>query len=335
VVEPFALARRLRTPIHHRTDAESEIRRLLGSSTFARAAVAYWGAGAVEQLEIEKLAGRDAIIVCDLMSGACNPGVIEKLQTCLGHKRVLTRDYLHAKIWLTDKGAIVGSSNASASGLGFEGGELRSSIEANVFTDDPTVLTSIEGWFDGLIRGSKEISADDMKLARIRWKHRRAARPRLYPGEQTASSLLGALRTTPEAFADRNFIVWVYSQGTQSKEAERITAAERVTRGNKTIQSWEDPDSPLPPAGALVLEFDLNKDTRRATLDGLWQVLKDDPLKKTKRGNLLLCKHVPTVAGLPLGDRKSWEAAASNAAKTGREEWPIEEFSRLFLRSTS
>jgi hypothetical protein len=126
-----------RTTLLSGLHTESEIKKLLESSSQIRAAVAYWGADAMEQLGIEGLAGRDVIIICDLMSGACNPDEIERLQKYLGRQRVLMRDNLHAKVWLTEKGAIVGSSNASANGLGFERAELRGSIEANLL---PTIL---------------------------------------------------------------------------------------------------------------------------------------------------------------------------------------------------
>jgi hypothetical protein len=55
------------------SDVEREAKEL-------RVAVAYWGGGSVDRLDIKSVAGNDTTIVCDLMSGACNPIEIECLQ---------------------------------------------------------------------------------------------------------------------------------------------------------------------------------------------------------------------------------------------------------------
>jgi hypothetical protein len=109
-------------------DVERRAAELISQAHEVRVAVAYWGSGSFkwfERFDAESLASKDVVIVCDLMSGACNPDEIERLQKTLGKPGVRTRDRLHAKVWLTDRGAIVGSSNVSANGLGFEGDELK------------------------------------------------------------------------------------------------------------------------------------------------------------------------------------------------------------------
>jgi hypothetical protein len=62
----------------------AEVRQLVETSSKIRIAVAYWGSGAGERVRLGNLAGRDIIIVCDLMSGACNPSEIEELWKDLG-----------------------------------------------------------------------------------------------------------------------------------------------------------------------------------------------------------------------------------------------------------
>jgi phosphatidylserine/phosphatidylglycerophosphate/cardiolipin synthase-like enzyme len=128
--------------------AKTAIRELLPKAERIRVAVAYWGAGAVDQLAIADLHGRDMIVLCDVMSAGCNPKEIKRLQKILGKQRVLTRNRLHAKVWLTDRGAILGSSNASANGLGHEGDETKGLVEANILIEDRSALTSIERWFE-------------------------------------------------------------------------------------------------------------------------------------------------------------------------------------------
>jgi len=312
-------------------DVEREAKRLISQPGRLRVAVAYWGDGSVERLDIEKTGDSDVTIVCDLMSGACNPIEIKRLQGIFGESRILMRDRLHAKVWLTDREAIVGSSNISANGLGFEGDELKGSIEANLLVDDIKTLAAIGRWFENdVMEGARKITEVDFQEACRRWKRHRANRP----PPSARGSFLDVLRTNPSFFADRNFVVWVYEPHTLSSAAEEIVATERKRRHNDTIEVWENIEGSIPPPGAFVLEFHIGPRTRRARLDGLWQVLQDKPfVKKNQHCNVLLCKSASKILDLPLGNRKPWESAATLAAAndTGRTEWTIEEFSREFL----
>jgi hypothetical protein len=74
---------------------EAHVRKILASNKSIRAAVAYWGNGAVRRLGIKK--GQSVTVICDLLSGCCNPREIKRLRAAIGAKRVLTHDRLHAK----------------------------------------------------------------------------------------------------------------------------------------------------------------------------------------------------------------------------------------------
>jgi PLD-like domain len=310
------------------------LRAMLATGGRVRVAVAYWGVGSLDRLDIRirSAADNDIIVVCDLMSGACNPAEIERLQKILGESRVLTRDQLHAKVWLTDRGAIVGSSNASANGLGFEGDELEGSIEANIFVDNAETLAAISRWFENDVLGeARKITKPGFREAHRRWKRRRVTRPLL----SKQGSLLGAIRVDPTSLANRNVSVWVYEHTGLSRWASRSLESEQKARRDNSIDCWENAERP-PPAGAYVLDFDAVEGVT-AQLDGLYQVLSDEPLRNTKNGTLLLCKPVKRILGLPLGDQTSWERAASAAAKSKphREEWGIEDFRKRFLSSAA
>ena len=81
--------------------------------------------------------GKNVRIICDLLSGACNPVEIEKLKGLDG-VRVRTRDRLHAKVWIGGNDVIVGSANASHNGLpGDDEDAANASIEAAVESHDP------------------------------------------------------------------------------------------------------------------------------------------------------------------------------------------------------
>jgi hypothetical protein len=312
-------------------DVEREAKELISQAARIRVAVAYWGSGSFKRIDAESLVNKDIVIVCDLMSGACDAAEIESLQKTLGKSRVLTRDRLHAKVWLADRGAIVGSSNVSANGLGFEGDELKGSIEANVFIDDAEAAAAIDSWFENdVLDEAREIKKADFKEARRRRKRHRITRPQPF----TEGSLLEALRMTPSSFADRAFVVWVEEELPDLDPwADHILLSEQKARSNSRILCWQDVEDPVPPQGSHILEFQVDKNGK-AGLDGLYQILGDDPLVKRRNGNLLLCKPVKTFEGLPLGDRKTWERAATAAGRTGREEWTIEAFGRKFLSNT-
>ena len=254
-----------------------------------------------ERFDAESLASKDVVIVCDLMSGACNPDEIERLQKTLGKPGVRTRDRLHAKVWLTDRGAIVGSSNVSANGLGFEGDELKGSIEANVFIDDAKTLAGIGHWFENdVMDQAREITKADLKEARRRRKDRLPSRPLL----STERSLLDVLRKDPSTLAKRNFVVWILEIPALDPWASRTLKSEQKARSNSHILCWQDVEDPVPRAGSYVLDFGVDKNGE-AKLGGLYQILLDDHLVKTSKGNLLLCKPVKTLKGLTLGDRKT------------------------------
>jgi hypothetical protein len=168
-------------PILDGPSAEKTIRTNLSASKEARLAVAYWGSGAIERLGIAAAVkhGADIEVVCDLMSGSCNPAVIRQLRNMLGAERVLTRADFHAKVWITDAGAVLGSSNASANGLGFEGDEIDGLIEANFAIDssDTEEISTWKDWYrDQARKGAERITDTMLDEADERWRRRRKTR---------------------------------------------------------------------------------------------------------------------------------------------------------------
>ena len=95
-------------------DTETEVGKLLSNAKRIRIAVAYWGAGVSKRIGLLGLNNCDIEIVCDLLSGSCNPDEVAKLRDTLGNDRVLKCPKLHAKVWLVEGSCILGSSNASA-----------------------------------------------------------------------------------------------------------------------------------------------------------------------------------------------------------------------------
>jgi len=86
-----------------------------------RLAVAYWGLGAAERIGIKGAKG-EVQIICDPWGGACSKE--ELLALCrTPNVRLRHLKDLHAKVYLSSKGAVVGSANASTKGLGKANGK--------------------------------------------------------------------------------------------------------------------------------------------------------------------------------------------------------------------
>ena len=107
------------------------------------AAVAFWGRGAGQQTGITERA-HPTRVLCDLLSGSCNPAEIRLLQE--NGVKVKYRPGLHAKVWMNGNEVVVGSANASMNGLGHEKGGAN--IEAAVHLSGEEVAGNVRKWFD-------------------------------------------------------------------------------------------------------------------------------------------------------------------------------------------
>ncbi len=311
------------------SDVEDKVRELISEATTVRVAVAYWGKGSFERLDIKNMSGKDITIVCDLMSGSCNPDEIEKIQEALRDARVLRRDNLHAKVWLTDHGAIVGSSNMSANGLGFEGDELSGSVEANVYVDDAETLDATNEWFDNdVMDGAKKITEDDVTEAKRRWDFHRSTRPKSFIN----GTLLEELRSNPASLANRKIYVWVGEYEQEAAWAQELIESEREERRNNRIDFWQQETRPNVKHIHYVIDFGVNRNGN-AKFRGICQMFSDTPVVKGEGGYITLYKTVRTIDRLTLGDKKTWEDAATQAwddTSEGRYK-TIEEFAANFL----
>lgn len=296
------------------SELEKTIRQMLSESSFAKIAVAYWGAGATKRLLPPNLTSANTLIICDFMSGACSPVEIENLIETFGHLKrenatcgVGKLKKLHAKVWLTDKAAVLGSSNASANGLGEEGDEARNSLEANIYIEDKKLLDQIGGWFLTHISNASPITQTDIN--RVTAFRRTKRGKRLIESD----SVLSALRADSGAFSDQNLFVWIWRKADYDKETTRVVKVEEKVRQIRGIEAWED--AKIIPPGSFIVHFD--EENGRAKLSGLWQTLLDQPYVKTKSHKLLLGIKTKeqTFAQLPLGAKAEWERVANLAVQ--------------------
>ena len=153
----------------------SEIERLVGLGTDLRVAVAYWGDGGACHTGVtkrDKAARGNVRILCDLRSGACNPSEIQQLQQ--SGVAVRTLDRLHAKAWIGESTVIVGSANASTSGLADET-QLGSNVEAALLVENRKLAEDLRRWFDTkwCSGAARDINEECLHSAKKLWKKRR------------------------------------------------------------------------------------------------------------------------------------------------------------------
>jgi hypothetical protein len=281
-------------------DARALIRRQIATSKSATLAVAFWGEEAASELGLLKR--KDPVsIICNLTMGGTNPNAIRHLLVMpqAGGRRVTQNDTLHAKVYLFDDVAVVGSSNASASGLGFHDQIARQWLEANVAVTDPTVLNEIRLWVSSLI--TRNITGEDLKAAE-------RLRGRLRVTAHQGSSLLAALRDEPKLFTNHKGGVAGYRQILSDKaETMRVEGVKLYGRDFSILENWHNIPRNRPmvslylgPRGGFQIK-------------GIWTTRDKDHDKKLKAGDTIQQTwRQPHLDGLLLRneDKEGWRAVA-------------------------
>ena len=176
-----------------KSKVQTEVRRIMKKEGAAFIAVAFWGRGGAAKAGILGRQGRKTRVLCDLFSGSCNPNEIADLRNAKIELRSL--DGMHAKVWCVDDEIVVGSANASANGLGFEGNELVGNTEAAVLVSNAAFADQARSWFENCWKHlqTRQIGPKEIEDVRALWKLRRRNRHR-----QGTKTLLDAL-SLPEA----------------------------------------------------------------------------------------------------------------------------------------
>jgi hypothetical protein len=275
-------------------DAARAIRSGVGRSKRTVFAVAFWGAGAMERLGIDEMP-RSMSIVCNLKMGATNPSEIIRLRDIGVDVRQC--DTLHGKVYLFEDAVLIGSSNASSNGLGFQEGETSGWREANVLSREPALIEKAQHWIGSL--PTRMISDDDLKNAQIAWNN---LRNRSVP--DTGGSLLEQLRVKPSYFDGRSIFLAVVSSPMDREGDAGVKTAKREL--DNTIEAFQDWPN-LPKQGYLI-SFWLG--TRGGvSRDGLYERRLTPPDRTLGSGSTLqLCWPVDGIFGLkvPIRDVPGW-----------------------------
>lgn len=198
-----------------------EIKNLLNNSTELRIAVAFIGDGA------EALIGTqvsEAQIICNLSMGGTNPYEVQKLINRFGMNNVKHIDNLHAKLYIGDEYAIVGSANMSSNGLGVQPFALK---EAGYkFQLNSESIEEVD-WFSSLWSSSKEISEDDLDTAKQNWERRNKVRE----GEE-----LNSRNICDYNFDRDDFPLLAWYKSASGKVTENTSSNEVAYGGWSTLQ---------------------------------------------------------------------------------------------------
>jgi len=211
------------------------LRYVLGGSD-VRCAVAFLGRGVSSIFPGVDADAAKARIVCDVHIGGTNPNALKELgaprNSSLRHV-----PWLHAKVYLSSRGVVIGSMNASHHGIGFSdnGGGL---TEAATFQEVSTpIWESASNWFDELYSGASQVDVRAVELAKRRFG-RRVTPP--LPSARSPGSLLDMICSSPESFHGVGFVVI----GTPTTEAARMDAREsafqRKVATREQLASSED-----------------------------------------------------------------------------------------------
>ena len=290
-------------------DIQNQVRTITSRSGEVMAAVAYWGKGAAERTGLSGHQDPTCVrIICDLLSGACNPNEIQALQQ-LGFS-IKTLDRLHAKVWIGGDDVIVGSANASQNGLLGEGEKAAdANVEAAVLSHDPGLARRLAAWFELQWGASSDIEKRHLVRARQIWKRHRQS------GGRGFTSTLGEKIRNPgplDRFSALRLVA--YLDEDVSTEAEDFVSKD--ARRYYTNEEWEEwaadypfyewtlgsPEWPHKP-GTVFADFSCPPDGGRFSFNGFWQI-RDCPSIRLKRTRITLLTKLPHFDGYPFPRRE-------------------------------
>ena len=290
-------------------DIQTQVRTIASRTGKIMAAVAYWGKGAAERTGLSGHEDPASVrIICDLLSGACNPNEIEALQQ-FGFT-VKTLDRLHAKVWIGGDDVIVGSANASQNGLLGEGEQAaNANVEAAVMSHDPALASRLAAWFELQWDASTEIETRHLVRARQIWnRHRRS-------GGRGFTSTLGEKILNPgplDRFSALRLIA--YPDEGESPEAKRFVSKnahfyytdeelEQVS-ADSPFYEWPlaSPEWSHKP-GTVFADFNCPAEGGQFTFTGFWQI-RDCPSIPLKTARITLLTKLPHFDGYPFPGRE-------------------------------
>lgn len=208
----------------------SAIAEVVGGSE-VRCAVAFWGTGAVEHLFGSGMAASKARIICDLSLGATNPDELRQLGAP-ANRRLRQIERLHAKVYLSKRGAVVCSANASNNGIGFN--DVAGLVEAGVRLAPGTpAYEEARAWLRRLWRRAEIVDQSALDRATTTWNRRAGSHKTPLPVSAlpSAPSLFSTVAANPARYRGIGF---VFTTG-RATIAERDEACEALDRRDAAL----------------------------------------------------------------------------------------------------
>ena len=213
-------------------------RRICVSTGDVRIAVAFWGRGAAKSLGLDERNAEAVRIVVNAQTGGCNPSELRLLLKRFG-ENVRTNASLHAKLYANQDEVLVGSANASANGLGFDGDdEVEGWAEACVHSRAPTVCSDASRWFESIWDESMVLTPEIIRQADELWRR--------------AKGLAGRRAASIDPLARGAFVV-LTSVGRDADALALLADRQKEEPDIDAYQGW------APPCSALLLDFMLKK----------------------------------------------------------------------------
>jgi len=290
-------------------DIQNQVRTIASRSGEVMAAVAYWGKGAADRTGLSGHEDPASVrIICDLLSGACNPNEIEALQE-LGFT-VKTLDRLHAKVWICGDHVIVGSANASQNGLLGEGEKAAdANVEAAVMSHDPALARRLVDWFELQWDASARIEKRHLIRARQIWKRHRRSGGRGFtltldekirnPGpldQFSALRLIAYLNEDPSAEAE-NFVAQNAARYYADEELKEIGTDNPFYEWPVASPAWSHKP------GTVFADFSCPAEGERFRFNGFWQI-RECPSIRLKKTRITLLTKLPDFEGYAFPQRE-------------------------------
>ncbi len=243
------------------TEPESILEAVQGTikGGHASIAVAFWGTGAPESLGLTKVGPEGIRIVCNLSSGGCNPEVIRDLL-----KRgfnIRAHQDLHAKVYIGESSAVVGSANASSGGLGLaeDGAGWK---EACVSVDTKPQIDELQVWFEALWEDASDLLSP--QVARLLLEN-----ARLFPPEMRVDpeEVLSALRKDKESLRNKSVFVSIDWEPYDQRVSRKIKELGKEIGGS--IDAWQEWDDM--PGSAYIISFYSKGPEGRVKFDGVFR----------------------------------------------------------------
>lgn len=197
-----------------------------------KCAVAYWGD---HRLKVTK----DCKIVCDIVNGSTSGDTLKKLGAP-NNKNLKHIENFHAKVYISDRGVIVCSANASAGGLDCEERPARL-LEAGIFHKaNGNIWKQSTDWFDEIFSKASDVDQAAVDLANKRYRRPAGDHPTNFEG----MTVLQQIASDPDHFS-RKGVGFIICR-TSAEEHERKKAAKQAVKSGAvegmavdTLVKWD------------------------------------------------------------------------------------------------